>query len=203
MLELVITCAVLALLEMDTTYLGQFLFSRPTCAGAIMGYLCGDFFLGLQLGVFTELLFIDFVPIGGVVPPSGALCAGLGVLFSAYFSMDVYFAFFAGLILSLLFTYIEKLLRKYRASILPAVEKQLIEGTLPPFQLVVQSFLLEYLAVFIFVLTAITLFGPPFFFIDEHIPQSLHIAFKFSYFLVPWIGLSMLFISFSTKPKVE
>ena len=203
MLELVIACAVLALLEMDTTYLGQFLFSRPTCTGAIIGYLCGDFFLGLQLGVFTELLFIDFLPVGGVVPPSGAICAGLGVILSSYFKMDIYFSFFAGLMLSLLFTNVEKRLRKFRSVLLPEIERQLAEQTLTPIKLIVQSFLLEYMAIFIFILLMTTLFGPAFVFIDEHIPQTIHIAFRFSYFLVPWIGLSMLFISFSTKPKVE
>ena len=203
MFEIVIACAVLALLEMDTTYLGQFLFSRPTCAGAIMGYLCGDFFLGLQLGVFTELLFIDFVPIGGVVPPSGAICAGTGVILSGYFKMDIYFSFFVGILLSLLFTSVEKTLRKYRSNLLPSIEKQIVEGSITPFSLIAQSFLVEYMAVFIFILLMTTLLGPTLLYIDEHIPRSLHIAFKFSYFLVPWIGLSMLFISFSTKPKVE
>ena len=203
MLELVIACAALALLEMDTTYLGQFLFSRPTCTGAIMGYLCGDFFLGLQLGVFTELLFIDFVPVGGFVPPSGAICAGLGVILSTYFNMDIYFSFFVGLVLSLLFAFVEKALRRYRSKLLPTIEKRLVEGSLTLGSLIAQSFLVEYMAVFIFVLIMATLFGPAFCYVDEHIPQSLHIAFKFSYFLVPWIGLSMLFISFSTKPKVE
>lgn len=203
MLELIIACAALALLEMDTTYLGQFLFSRPACTGAIMGYICGDFFLGLQLGVFTELLFIDFVPVGGFVPPSGAICAGIGVILSTYFNMDIYFSFFIGLILSLLFAFVEKALRKYRSKLLPSIEKQLIEGSLTPSSLIAQSFLVEYMAVFIFVLIMIILFGPAFCYIDGNIPKSLHIAFKFSYFLVPWIGLSMLFISFSTKPKVD
>ena len=203
MLELISACAILALLEMDTTYLGQFLFSRPTCVGAVMGYFCGDFFLGLQLGVFTELLFIDFVPIGGVIPPSGALCAGFGVLFCTYFHTEVYFSFFIGLMLAMLFTLVEKFLRKYRSRILPSVEKQLIEGSLSPVRLIIQSFLFEYLAVFLFILTMTTLFGPSLFYLHNHITQSLHVAFKFSYFLVPWIGLSMLFISFSTKPRVE
>ena len=203
MFELIVACAALALLEMDTTYLGQFLFSRPACAGAIMGYICGDFFLGLQLGVFTELLFIDFVPVGGFVPPSGAVCAGMGVILSIYFDMDIYFSFFIGLILSLLFSLVEKALRKYRSKLLPVIEKELAEGVLNPSSLIAQSFLVEYMAVFIFILVMATLLGPAFCYIDEHIPQSLHIAFKFSYFLVPWIGLSMLFVSFSTKPKVD
>ena len=203
MIELIIACSVLALLEMDTTYLGQFMFSKPTCVGAIMGWLCGDFFLGLQVGVFTELLFIDFIPVGGVVPPSGAISTGLSIIFCTYFGLDVYFSFFIGLVLSLAFTSIEKFLRKYRSRVLPVVEKQIVEGTLGLPRLIVQSFLLEYLTIFIFAITMTTIFGSAFFHLYEHIPQSLHIAFKFSYFLVPWIGLSMLFVSFSTKPKVD
>ncbi len=203
MLELIIACGILALLEMDTTYFGQFLFSRPTCVGAVLGYVCGDFFLGLQLGIFTELLFIDFVPIGGVVPPSGAICAGSSAILSIYFGADLYFSFFIGLILSMLFSYIEKFLRRYRSKLLPQIEAQIIEGKLPLLSLIFQSFILEYIAVFIFVLVATSLLGPTMHIIGDKIPQSIHIAFKFSYFLVPWIGLSMLFISFSTKPKVE
>lgn len=203
MFELVIACLLLSLLEMDTTYLGQFLFSRPTCVGAIMGYLCGDFFLGLQLGVFTELLLVDFMPIGGVVPPSGAICAGIAVILSCYFAVSVYFAFFIGLLVSLLFSYVEKLLRKFRSRILPAVEKQLVECSLTPAKLLTQSFVLEYLTVFTFVLTLITILGPLFFHIREMIPQRLHVACQFSYFLVPWIGLAMMFVSFSNKQKAD
>lgn len=221
MLELILICGVLALLEMDTTYLGQFLFSRPTCTGAVMGYLCGDFFLGLQVGIFAELIFIDFVPVGGVVPPSGAICAGMAVLISTFFAVEISIAFFIGLICSLLFTRIEKNLRRYRSKLLPNVEKQLLngfllaftpvgssqyekikkEGTLSPFRLLLQSFLMEYLAVFAFVLTLTSLFGTALFYLEKHIPETVFVAFNFSYFLLPWIGLSMLFISFSTKQE--
>lgn len=221
MLELILICGVLALLEMDTTYLGQFLLSRPTCTGAIMGYLCGDFFLGLQVGIFTELIFIDFVPVGGVVPPSGAICAGLAILLCTFFGIAISFAFFISLICALLFTRIERELRRYRSKLLPKVEKQLLnglllafipqgsdqyekikeEGSLSPFKLIVQSFLLEYLAIFAFVLTVISLFGPALFYLSKHISQEVFVAFNFSYFLVPWIGLTMLFLSFSTKQE--
>ena len=229
MFELVIACLVLALLEMDTTYLGQFLFSRPACTGAIMGFICGDFFIGLQLGIFTELLFIDFAPIGGVVPPSGAICSGIAVMLAAYFGMPAHISFFIGLLASLAFTRVEKRLRKYRSVILPRIEKYLINGLLfeadpnqeiqtnqlqtnageenqtpimlSPIKLIMQSFFMEYLVVFFFVLVITALLGPVFFHFKDFIPPTLDVAFSFSYFLVPWIGLSMLFISFSTKQE--
>lgn len=229
MFELVISCLVLALLEMDTTYLGQFLFSRPTFAGAILGLICGNFFAGLQIGIFTELLFIDFAPIGGVVPPSGAICSGIAVILASYFGVPAHFAFFVGLLAALMFVLIEKRLRKYRAVILPRIEKYVVTGllleadpkkevqisqtqtnseeeiqpviTLSPLKLIIQSFLMEYLVVFLFVLIMITLLGQAFFRLQHFILPTVDIAFQFSYFLVPWIGLSMLFISFSTKQE--
>ena len=52
-------CALIALIELDTTYVGQFLISRPFFVGTILGALTGNLFLGLQVGIFTELIFID------------------------------------------------------------------------------------------------------------------------------------------------
>lgn len=229
MFELVIFCLVLALLEMDTTYLGQFLFSRPAFTGAVMGLICGNFFVGLQIGIFAELLFIDFVPIGGVVPPSGAICSGIAVILASYFGVPAHFAFFIGLLASLVFIFIEKRLRKYRAVILPRIEKYLLTGllleadpkketqisqaqtnpkeeiqpviTLSPLRLIIQSFLMEYLVVFLFALIIVTLLGQAFFYLQHFILPSIDVAFQFSYFLIPWIGLSMLFVSFSTKQE--
>ena len=50
MLELIIFCAVIALLELDTTYFGQVLVSRPVVVGSLLGFISGNFFLGLQIG---------------------------------------------------------------------------------------------------------------------------------------------------------
>lgn len=203
MLELIIFCAVIALLELDTTYFGQVLVSRPVVVGSLLGFISGNFFLGLQIGIFTELIYLDFIPIGGVVPPSGAISAGVAILMAHCFLMDVYFAFFVGIVTGIMFSFIEKFLRKYRARLLPIIEKELIDGKITAATVMKQSLLFQYLAVFSFLIVAVTVLGPGFNAVSASIPEKLHIAFKFSYFVVPWVGLSVLFISFSSKPKAD
>jgi len=203
MLLLIFLCFVTALLEMDTTYFGQVLISRPVVVGSLLGFMCGDFFLGLQLGIFTELIYLDFMPIGGVIPPSGAISAGVAVLMAHFFLMDAYFAFFAGIVSGIIYSFIDRFIRKYRARLLPSLEKDLIDGKISPAQVIVQSLTLQYLVVSAFLILAVTLVGPCFVHFSPLIPEKLHIAFKFSYFVVPWVGLAVLFISFSSKPKAD
>jgi len=203
MLELLLLCAALALMELDTTYVGQFLISRPLVVGSVMGLLTGNLFLGLQIGVFTELIYLDFIPIGGVVPPSGAISAGLGVLCAYFFTMPVYFAFFAGIAGGIAFSFIEKRIRRLRSKILRGAEAQILGGTLSPGMLIFESLVFQYLCVFAFLIAALTIGGPLVAYISSAMPAKAHIAFKFSYFIVPWMGLAILFISFSTKPKTD
>lgn len=203
MAELLLICAVLAFIELDTTYLGQVLISRPTVAGSIVGLLSGDFFLGLQLGIFTELIYLDFMPIGGVVPPSGAISCGVAVIMAQFFDVNIYFAFFVGIIGGLAFSFVEKELRRLRARVLPQQEKALKENKTSAACVLFQSLLLQFLAVYAFLLVCVSVIGPVFGGISAKIPEHLHMAFKFSYFVVPWIGLAGLLLSFSAKPKSD
>ena len=61
---IVLLCILAALLELDTTYVGQLSFSRPIIAGPLFGLITGDLMAGVQVGVFTELLFTDISPLG-------------------------------------------------------------------------------------------------------------------------------------------
>ena len=203
MSELLLLCAVLALMELDTTYIGQFLISRPLVVGSVMGLLTGNLFLGLQIGLFTELIYLDFIPIGGIVPPSGAISAGLGVLVAYFFAAPVYFAFFVGILGGAAFSIIEKRLRRFRSRLLRGAEARILAGSLSPGMLIFESLVFQYLCIFAFLIMALTIGGPLAAYISSAMPPKAHIAFQFSYFVVPWMGLVLLFISFSTKPKTD
>ena len=203
MAELLLICLVLACLELDTTYFGQFLFSRPILAGPLVGLLCGDFFLGLQFGIFTELIYLDYIPVGGVLPPSGAVSSGLAVIMAQFFGVDIYFAFFTGIIGGIIFSFAEKGLRRLRSSLLPDIEQSLKTGKTSAGSVMFQSLVLQFLAVYAFLILFVSLTGPAFGALNGMIPERLHIAFKFSYFVVPWVGLAGLLLSFSAKPKSD
>lgn len=202
-LSLVGLCALVALLELDTTYVGQLLISRPFIVGAVLGALTGNLFLGLQVGIFTELIYIDYLPIGGVVPPSGAITAAVAILMNHFFGMNIYFAFFVGIVCGQIFSFVEKFLHKKRSALLEKFEDKLINAEITPKNAIIKSILTEFMVAFGFLIISMAAFGPIFDSIHDCIPEKIHSAFKFAYYVVPWIGLCGLFLSFSKKPKED
>lgn len=202
-LSLIGLCALVALLELDTTYVGQLLISRPLFVGTILGALTGNLFLGLQIGIFTELIYIDYLPIGGVVPPSGAITSAITILMNYFFKMDIYFAFFVGIACGQLFAFLEKYVRNRRASMLEEIEKKLIEFKLTPGGVIFRNLLMEFAVVFMFLISCMIIFGPLFSYLHEDITEKVHVAFQFAYYIIPWVGLCGLLLSFSTKPKED
>lgn len=202
-LSLIGFCALVALLELDTTYVGQLLISRPFIVGIILGALSGDLFLGLQVGIFTELIYIDYLPIGGVVPPSGTITTAVAILMNHFFGMNIYFAFFVGILCGQIFSHIERALRTKRSSFIEKFESKLIELKFKPQNIIIKSVLTEFVVVFLFLIICMIVFGPFFNLIHEDIPEKIHRAFKYAYFIVPWVGLCGLFLSFSKKPKED
>lgn len=196
-------CALIALIELDTTYVGQLLISRPFFVGTILGALTGNLFLGLQIGIFTELIFIDYLPIGGVVPPSGAITSAIAILMNYFFKMDIYFAFFVGIVCGQTFAFLEKYIRNKRSRMLNKMEKKLSERKISPGKIIFRNILMEFFIVFVFLLLSMIMFGPLFVFLHNDISEKVHVAFKFAYYIIPWVGLCGLFLSFSTKPKED
>ena len=162
-------CALIALIELDTTYVGQFLISRPFFVGTILGALTGNLFLGLQVGIFTELIFIDYIPIGGVVPPSGTIASAIAILMNYFFKMDIYFAFFVGIVCGQIFVFLEKYLRNKRSRILNKIEKKLSERKITPGKIIFRNILMEFFIVFVFLLLSMIMFGPLFVFLHNDI----------------------------------
>lgn len=201
MLQLLLFCGLIALLELDSTYGAQILHPLPLVAGALTGFLTGNLFAGLQIGAFTALIYMDFAPIGGVVPPSGAISAGLGVLMIHFFKVPVYLAFFAGVAGGVLFAQADRYARRLRAQVLRAAEPGIISGKISPLGLIVESLIFQFLLALAFMLVAITVGGPLAAAVNGAMTEKAHLAFSFAYFVVPWMGLAGLFLSFSIKPK--
>ncbi|MDR0645781.1 MAG: PTS sugar transporter subunit IIC [Elusimicrobiota bacterium] len=203
MIEIFLFSALLALFEMDTTYVGQFLISRASVVGGVFGFLTGNLFFGLQIGIFTELLFADYNPIGGAVPPSGALSAGIAVLTMHFFGVDAYIAFFAGVLSGFIFSFIDKNIRRLKSEIQQKFHAKIINGTFAPKQIIASGLFFQYCCALTFVFVIITLLGPFIVLALASAPQKLLSAFAFSYFMAPWIGLVSLFMSFSPKQEAD
>lgn len=193
-------CLLGALLELDTTYAFQLTLSRGIVAGPLLGLVTGDVLTGVQVGLFTELLFIDINPLGGMLPPSAVICCTITLAF-CMLRVPVYFAFFFGVIGAILFSVCEIALRKRRSDWLIRQEQKIhyqpsyINGVI--IRALGMSLSSNFLFVFIFSL----LFGPTFAQLVPYFPPQLQVAGKFAYMAVPWIGLATLISAFRLKTR--
>ena len=92
---LFLLCLLAAVLELDTTYAFQLTFSRGIIAAPLFSLLTGDVMAGIQIGVFTELLFTDVNPLGGVLPPSAVVCSAVALALHAS-GLELYLTFIFG-----------------------------------------------------------------------------------------------------------
>jgi mannose/fructose/N-acetylgalactosamine-specific phosphotransferase system component IIC len=64
-----------SLLILDTTVAFQFLISQPLIACTLLGWFLGDAQLGLQIGVYLQLLWLSSIPVGAAIVPEGNVAA--------------------------------------------------------------------------------------------------------------------------------
>lgn len=193
-------CLAGALLELDTTYAFQLTLSRGIVAGPLLGLLTGDVLTGVQIGLFTELLFTDINPLGGMLPPSAAVCCTITLAF-CMLEIPVYFAFFFGVIGAILFSVCEIALRKRRNNWLLHQEQQIRYQPSYIHSVIIRALGMSFIGNFLFVLIFSLAFGPAFAQLVPHLPEQLHVASKFAYMAVPWIGLATLISAFRLKTR--
>lgn len=189
-----------ALLELDTTYAFQLTFSRGIIAGPLLGLLCGDPLTGLQVGIFTELLFIDISPLGGTLPPSAAVCCA--VTLAVYsFQIPVYFAFFFGVLGAVLFSLTEVYMRKRRGNWMARQEQKIRRNPACLRRCIAEALSLSFMTNFVFILLLSAVAGAVLKELLPWVPEKVYWAGKFSYMAVPWIGLATLLSAFRLKTR--
>jgi len=187
------------LLELDNVQAGQFLISRPALAGPLLGLLNGCPLEGAKIGLITELIYMDFIPIGGVVPPNGLVAAAAGVLGFAWAGLPESAAFFCGIAAGFIYSGVEYRLRVSRARWINSIETEASNGTLRLDGWLAGSLLTEGLVsgLYIFLFSGL-LAGLALLARGLNL-QTLFHALDFAYSLMPWLGLSGLYFRFRTQ----
>ena len=193
-------CLLGSLLELDTTYAFQLTFSRGIIAGPLLGLVTGDVMTGLQVGIFTELLFIDISPLGGLLPPSAAVCCTVSMALCAL-EIPVYFSFFFGAISAVLFSVAEVLVRKHRIVWIQRQEEKILKHPSHITWTILQALFLSFLYTFLFVFGMSASVGFSVEKLLPYLPEQIHIASRFAYMAVPWIGMAALIPLFRLKTR--
>ena len=193
-------CLLAALLELDTTYAVQCLVSRPIIAGPLLGMITGDAVLGLQVGIFAELLFSDVSPLGGIIPPSGVIAVAVPLLLYTL-GVEIYIGFFVGVLAAFAYSFLDAFLRKTRFTWLVFSEKAIYRNPRVLSRIILVALLSSFLMTFIFLSLVSWTSAQILLKIAPYMTQKTHAAFQFAYTAVPWIGLATLIPSFRLKTR--
>lgn len=117
MTAFVLGAALTALLRLDAVSVAQVMVSRPVVTGPLVGAVVGQPELGMLFGFAVELVLLDAMPMGGVIPPSGTFAAGSAALLCAGpFELGPGLALAAGLALGWAWPPVERALRERRTA---------------------------------------------------------------------------------------
>lgn len=189
------------LLQLDTVQAGQFLFSRPAFVGPALGLLNGCPAEGAKIGLLTELIYLDFIPVGGVVPPNGLVAAATGVLGYGWGGLPESAAFFSGILAGFLYGNVETRLRAVRSSWIPGMEAEAVTGTLRLGRRLAGSLLAESAVSgsYVFIFSGLLFLAAGV--CRCAVSGTLFRALDLAYSLMPWLGLSGLYFRFRTQVR--
>lgn len=196
MFNAVMTSLFAGFLQLDNVQAGQFLLSRPAFAGPLLGWLNGCPLEGAKIGILIELIYLDFIPIGGVVPPNGLVAAATAVLARAWAGLPESLAFFLGIFAGFLYSDVEYRLRTARSRWNAKIEADVKAGAVNLGRWLAGSLVLEgsVTAAYVFIFSALVLGLAA----VVRLP-GLYGSMDFAYSLMPWLGLSGLYFRFRTQ----
>lgn len=149
---LAVLCLLAALLELDAASAGQFMVSRPIVLGGILGLAGGEPLEGFTLGALIELFLLAELPIGAALPINGSVAASAAVLAALPpVGLEPAWCLPLGLVAGRVFVPLDVRLRKYRSSLVAALERRVSAGAEPGFARAIAASLSAELAlVFVF-----------------------------------------------------
>ena len=126
-----------SLLILDTTILFQFSVSQPLIICTLLGYYFGDIPLGLQIGIYLQLLWLSSLPVGAAIVPEGNMAAIISAVMVFRYNQDMQMfhtvmilAVLLGLFMSYIGGEIVVVYRKHNANMLNRLQKQLQRGNI-------------------------------------------------------------------------
>lgn len=189
-------CLLSSILELDTSFIGQFQLSRPIVVGTIFGILTGNILHGLQMGIFVEFLLLDFVQVGAFTVPSGNVAITCCLLMQWLYGLSPQYAFPISILCGWAYAYMDKYIRIAHSNRHKLTEQNIINNLDVMKGWLLKNMFINLASTFLFVLLTTLIVGKISKLIFPFVPESVNIALIFSYIIIPWIGAGRLLTNF-------
>ncbi|MCX7905494.1 MAG: PTS sugar transporter subunit IIC [Elusimicrobiales bacterium] len=190
----------ISLLNLDTTSFFQSSISRPSVVGLICGTILGYPFEGFICGMLIEFVILDFPPIGGMPVPNG--CIGAGVCSILIPKYGVYFSFFGGIVVSIIYSYLERQIRSMRNIMNLWIDKSIEKLDFNFGKYIFFSIFLELFIGFLYVSISFIIINYLYNFVyNKSFSYYLNEVMKLSFISVIFVVFSSLFFKFLNQVK--
>lgn len=195
-----------SLIVLDTTVAFQFLISQPLIACTLLGWFLGDPYLGMQIGIYLQLLWLSNMPVGAAIVPEGNFAAiVITALVVRYSQLNVNFytvliiAILFGVLISYLGGQLIKINRKSNTFFLKKVVADIKKGNMHPLSYInILSLISHYLGTVVAILVALNI-GDFLYSRINFIPVEWEIYFKRASFVVLGVGVGLIIPIFSER----
>jgi mannose/fructose/N-acetylgalactosamine-specific phosphotransferase system component IIC len=190
------TLIISSLINLDNVSLFQFLISRPSFTGLVVGYLNNTVMEGFILGVLIEFLFLDFVPIGGVPLPNPSISTTISILILPYYNGEIYIPFFIGILVGEVYSYIEAFTKSFKVIFSKMIERRFMNYNFFVSDVILYSLAIDVIVYIIYGFVMFKIFSFLSFYLNTlYLKNVFRIAMVGSVF----ISLSSLFFKFKTQ----
>ncbi|MCK9582991.1 MAG: PTS sugar transporter subunit IIC [Endomicrobiales bacterium] len=202
--EIVLLAFIAALISLDITPFGQFMFSRPIVVAPLFGCILGDLTSGIWIGIIVEFVWIGILPMGAAVPADITTVAILATIWgiktmpnnNAVMVLALIFALPSAMFFKLLDMWI----RKINVLVMRWVENGVKAGKIGRvskgiFIGIVLFFLKAFVFYFAFIIAGEWLVGEVFAMVPSKVMYGLFLSWRF----LPIMALGIMFRNFSPK----
>ena len=197
-----------ALLTLDTTTVLQAFISQPLIACTLIGWAGGDVYLGLQIGMIMQFLWITNIPIGAAIIPGGngaamiaaALAIHLNGLFPAHFNIILLLIVLYAILLSYIGAELRLWHRNKNVFLLDYIMKNIDEGELSVLRKAVfSSIILNYFRFFVLIFIGLVIGDLLLANVLKIIPALWNIYAKYTVTALWAIGLGLALTLYDTR----
>lgn len=201
MSEILLIALLAGVLSLDTTAFGQFMVSRPIVSASIIGYMLGNVYAGVWIGITIELIWIAALPMGAAIPLDTTAIAVLsmcwGLAIHPYDSAALILALALAVGASVIFVRADIFVRYLNVKIMRWVEAGIKDGKEDRIDMGIYAGLaLFFLKAFVLYLLLIYPGREIVKFVYYYLDEKMLEGFRIAWFLLPVLGMGFMLVSF-------